>query len=146
MIWLALLAAEVTTPSIVVPEEFRRKAAFQHMCITDKIMEDTGYKELGLLNIERGGNLPNFALVRAQKDRPALFEKGLVTEAFGKKNAEDSWVTAKLIGERDGRPANLDVTLKNKTGDGMAVTLVLTQDGRTREFRCFPHLGTQQPK
>jgi hypothetical protein len=146
MIAVFLISAQAATPSAVAPEEFRRKVEFQHMCISDAIMPDTGFRELGLLNVKRGENLPDFALVRSQKDKPALFEKGIVTAADGIKNDAGSRVTAILTGEREGRPAKLTVILTRKTGDGMGLDLLLTQDERVREYRCFRHLGQGQAK
>lgn len=142
MIGVVLLAAQSANVSAVLPEEFRRKVALHHMCLTDDVMEDTGYRELGLLYLERGDNLPNVALTR--KGRPALFEKGVVTEASGEKYEGGSNVVATLAGEREGKPANLTITLQRKEGDGMAVKLMLSQDGRVRNYRCVPDIRKEQ--
>lgn len=145
MTWFLLLAAQAAGMSAVAPEEFRGKVSLHHMCLTDEVMPDTGYKELGLLRVERGENLPNVALT-SNGGRPALFEKGLVTEASGGKDGESSRVIALLKGERDGKPADLTITLERKDKYGMAVNLTLTQNGRIREYRCFPDFGVEQPK
>lgn len=141
---MALLVIQAAQSSVVAPEEFRRKVALHHMCLTDKVMEDTGYRELGLLYLDREGNLANVALTR--KDRPALFEKGLVTAVRSEKDAAETRVIASLNGEREGRPATLTMTLSRKTGDGLGVALTLSQGGRDRQYKCFPDIRRDQDK
>ncbi|WP_432770637.1 MAG: hypothetical protein HEQ22_07860 [Sphingopyxis sp.] len=139
---MTFLAAQAVQTSVVAPEEFRRKVGLHHMCITDEVMQDTGYRELGLLYVDRGENLPDVALVR--KNRPALFEKGLVTAARSEQDDEGSRLIASLKGEREGRPADLTMTLNRKKGDGLGVTLLLSQAGRGREYSCFPDIRKEQ--
>ena len=135
-IGFALIAAQLVSSTAVTPEEFRREVALHHVCFTDKVMEDTGYREMGFLYLDRGENLPNVALVRAQKDLPPLFEKGVVTAARRESEADKNSLIAFVEGERGGQPANLEIRLSRKKGDGLSVKLSLSQDGRDREYFC----------
>ena len=135
MIWLTMLAVQTVA---VEPEEFRRKVALRHMCVTEQATE-SGYKEVGLLRLERGENLANVAVTKPASQAP-MFEKGIVTAARSEKEADVTRIIASLEGEHAGHPAKLTITLTMKTNDGMAVALDLSEAGKNLRFRCFPEV------
>ena len=136
MIWLAIPAVHT---SVVAPDEFRRKVALRHMCVTEQATE-SGYKEVGLLRLERGDNLANVAVTKPA-NQPPMFEKGIVTAARSETGADTTRLIAYLNGERAGRPAKLTITLTMKKNDGMAVALDLSEEGKNLQFRCFPEVS-----
>jgi hypothetical protein len=138
VIALALIAAQATEITELAPDVFRRQVALHHMCITDQPTE-SGYKEIGLLYLDAGENLPNVTVTA--KDRAAFFEKGIVTAVKIEKSVEAKRWIASMKGERQGRPAQLQMTLTRKTASpGMGVDLNLSENGKDTRFRCMPDI------
>ncbi len=141
MLTLALLALQSAGSGTMTPEDFRQRLVLRHMCITNDVMADTGYRELGLLFADRGGNLPTIGLTRSKTTDPAHFQQDLVTAVTVETSADRSLVTAQVAGERQGRPAAMTIAIERKLGDGTGIDLTLTQDGLpTRHYRCWPDI------
>lgn len=139
MLVMILLGLQSASPSTMTPDEFRQRLVLRHMCITNEVMADTGYRELGMLYVDRGSNLPNIALTRSIATDPPHFEHGVATSVVAETNSDGSLVTARLAGERLGQPAEMTIAIEQKIGDGTGIALTLTQEGLpTRQFRCWP--------
>ena len=138
MIWLALLLAHPPETSEVAPAEFRRKVALHHMCVTEQAT-DSGYKEVGLIYLERGENAANVAVTKVG-NQPPMFEKGIVTAVRSEKEPNVTRMFVSVAGEQGGRPAQLEITLTLKESDGMGVSLNLSQGSKGLRFRCFPDI------
>ncbi|MFU7528571.1 hypothetical protein [Qipengyuania sp. ASV99] len=145
MIALTLaLAAELgpVGANTVAPEEFRQKVAFLHVCITD-VLPETGYRELGTLDVEKGNNAPT---VRLFSNGPShQFENGYITRVDTQKGDDIVVFYAHLTGERDGGPATLVIRDEHNAGRGTrVVTAKLEFDGGTREYQCDPTFRQQK--
>lgn len=138
---IALVLAASLGPVVadnVAPEEFRRKVAFQHVCITD-VLPETGYRELGRLDVEKGDNTPT---VRLFSNGPSHhFENGYVTRVDTQKGDDLVVFFAHLTGERNGGPATLVIRDEHNSSLGTrVVTAELEFEGGTREYQCDPTL------
>lgn len=133
---LAFLALQGVETFEVAPEEFRRKVEFRHFCVTDQVTQ-SGYKEVGMLEIERGENLPNFALTKSA-DRPPMFEKGIVAAVRGEKTHDETRLIASLNGERGGSAAVLVLTVAIHKRGYTNVSLQLTGGGERLTLFCVP--------
>ena len=145
MIVLALALAASIGPleaNTVTPEEFRRKIAFLHVCVTE-VLPETGFRELGRLDVERGDNTPSVQLFSNGPSH--LFENGFVTRVDTRKGDNLLVLYAHLVGERNGQPATLVIRDEHNTGKGTRqVTATLEFKGGSREYQCDPTF--RQPK
>ena len=141
MIELILAADNPPAASSVAPEEFRRKVELSRACLSETPME-SGFKELGQLDLEPGDNLPNIVLTKSA-GQPAMFDQGLVTDVEVEKQDDTTRLIATVKGQRMAQPAELKITISTKPGARpnvtlvTNVTLVLKQGMRATPFICF---------
>jgi hypothetical protein len=144
---LALLLAQAASSETMTPEMFRQGLELQHLCITDTVLSDTGFRELGRLNVERGQNLPDIALIRSRPQDPPHFENGIVASVSIEVIGPLRRWTATINGERSGRPALAVLVIEREGNRSGGITLNVFQDGLpSRRYNCMPTVNRTTPQ
>ena len=138
----ALLLASLSPPiaeAKVEPAEFRRKVEYQHVCITE-VLPETGFRELGRLDLQRGENIAEIKL--ASNGPRHHFENGMVERVDTQDFDDGVALIVHVTGERQGQPAKL--VIRDEHRRYRHITAALTQGELKREYRCDPTVRPPQ--
>lgn len=138
--FILAVALDGATKTSVSPDEYRRKIAYYHVCVTE-VLQETGFRELGVLDLDTGENLPVIAL--ASNGPSHQFENGIVASVDVEKDDAGFVLYAHIIGERNGSPAKLMIRDEQKRY--RVVTATLEQSDLKREYECSPNVRPYKP-